>query len=394
VKDKHVVPRRPRPDALSDRTIFRFIFYIFFKEVEVMKRLTVNKRVLSRTGIILSICLGSFLSFQSALASCGAVNCFIVIPSQASIPQKGTVTTNITYQNINSDLIDGTTGVVAAVEVGDKRINLGEHRENSTLTQITTADFNIGITDRFAFQITIPVVDRSHRHDVEIGEPGEENRTFNRTGLGDIRLTGKYNILTSLVNLIVLGVGVDLPTGKYKQNTDMTQNIQEPSLQIGRGAPGIIGSIYQTYELIPHVLNQFTSASYRHTFENSFDYQFGDEFLLSAGLNWQAWTYLILSGQLNYRYLVHDTFKGDLKDHASDTVLSTVIEDRRVPNTGSTTLMFTPGITVHNLPFLPNTSAYLNVQVPLVRDFNNNLAQNTSFLVGITHYFNVFGSQS
>lgn len=350
-----------------------------------------NTRFIKITFSIAAICLMFVAQSQSGLASCGAVNCFIVIPSQASIPQKGTLTTNVTYQNIKSDLIDGTTGIVSAVEVEDKRINLGEHRENSTLTQITTVDFNAGITDNFAIQLTIPVVDRSHRHDVEIGEAGEEGKTFNQTGFGDIRLTGKYNVLTSLVNMVVLGVGVEIPTGKSGQKSDQGPNIQEPSLQIGRGAAGVIASIFQTHEIIPHVLNQFASASYRHTFRNDFDYQFGDEFILSAGLNWQAWTYLVLTGQFNYRYLGQDSFRGDLKDHATDTVLSTVIQDRDVVNTGSTMLMFTPGITVQNLPFLPNTSAYVNVQVPVFRDFNNNLAQSTSFLVGITHFFNVLG---
>ena len=51
--------------------------------------------------LILAIFLGLIIPGTQAVASCGAVNCFIVIPSQASIPQKGTVTTNITYQNIN-----------------------------------------------------------------------------------------------------------------------------------------------------------------------------------------------------------------------------------------------------------------------------------------------------
>ncbi|MCZ6799867.1 MAG: transporter [Nitrospirae bacterium] len=340
------------------------------------------------TGI-LAIFFGLMISGTHAVASCGAVNCFIVIPSQASIPQKGTVTTNITYQNINSDLIDGTNGIVSAVEVEDRRINLGEHRENSTLTQITTVDLNVGITDNFAVQLTLPIVDRSHRHDVEIGKAGEESKTFNQTGLGDIRLTGKYNILSSLVNMVVVGIGVELPTGKYKQKSDQGPSIQEPSLQIGRGAVGVMGSIFQTYEIIPQVLNQFAKVSYRHTFKNSFDYQFGDEYLLSAGLNWQVLKYFVLTGQLNYRYLVHDNFRSDLNDHATDTVLDTTIRNRMVPNTGSTSLMFTPGITVQNIPGIPNTSAYINVQVPVVRDFNNNLAQNTSFLVGITHFFNV-----
>ena len=43
--------------------------------------------------------------------------------------------------------------------------------------------------------------------------------------------------------------------------------------------------IYQTYELIPHRVNQFALASYRHTFKNSDGYKFGDEVNASLGLN-------------------------------------------------------------------------------------------------------------
>jgi hypothetical protein len=63
------------------------------------------------------------------------------------------------------------------------------------------------------------------------------------------------------------------------------------------------------------------------------------------------------------------------------------IKNRRVPNSGLTILMLTPGFSV-NLP--ASTSVYFNVQIPLVRDFNNNLGQSTSFVGGISHAFSVF----
>ena len=198
--------------------------------------------------------------------------------------------------------------------------------------------------------------------------------------------------LSSLVNLIVLGFGVELPTGKTMSNTDNTQSTQESSLQIGRGNVGLIGSVFQSHQIFPQVLSQFASASYRHTFRNDAGYQFGDEYILSAGLNWQVLTYLVLTGQINWRYLLHDNFSSSLRIHEGPTV-DAAITDRRVPTTGSTTLMFTPGITVQNIPYVPNTAAYVNIQIPMVRDFNNNLAQDTSFILGITHVFNLFGSE-
>jgi len=358
-----------------------------------MERYAMNHRLIISAVTIITVCLGVSLPLHSAIASCGSVNCFLVIGSQAGIPQKGTVTTNIIYTNINQgDLLDGTTGEIPAIEVGDRLINLGEHRERSTRTQITTVDVNVGITDRAAIQITVPIIDRSHLHEIEIKTPDQADETFNDTGLGDIRLTGKYNVLTSLRNLVVLGFGIQLPTGKTKSKADGKQIIQEPTLQLGRGNVGLIGSVYQAYELIPHRLNQFSSVSYRHTFRNNQGYQWGDEYILSAGLNLQTFSWLVLTGQFNWRYLVHDNFSGFLKQHPSGAVIDPMIKNRRVPTTGSTTLMFTPGVTVQNIPFIPNTAMYANVQIPVVRDFNNNLAQDISFIFGITHFFNVFGN--
>ena len=341
---------------------------------------------------IVAGCLTMWVSGQPTMASCGSVNCFMVIGSQAGIPQKGTVTTNIMYTNINQgDLLDGTTGVIPAIEVDDRKIVLGEHRERSTRTQIITVDVNVGITDRAAIQVTVPIVDRSHLHQIEINTAEQADEMFNDTGLGDIRLTGKYNVLTSLQDLVVLGFGIYIPTGKTESKADGKQKIQEPTLQLGRGNVGLIGSIYQVHQIIPQVLGQFASASYRHTFRNDAGYQFGDEYILSAGLNWQTFTWLVLTGQFNWRYLVHDNFSGSLRSHPGSVMIDAAIKNRRVPTTGSTTLMFTPGITVQNLPFAPNTAAYINVQIPVVRDFNNNLAQDVSFILGISHFFNLFG---
>ncbi|RMH09417.1 MAG: hypothetical protein D6704_01295 [Nitrospirae bacterium] len=190
------------------------------------------------------------------------------------------------------------------------------------------------------------------------------------------------------------GIGLVLPTGKFHSKENGTSSTQEPGLQLGRGNVGLIGSLYQVYELIPHVLNQFASFSYRHTFRNGNGYQFGDQYLLSAGLNFQALDWLVLTGQLNWRYLVHDNFSGSLKQllpTGAAVVLDPAIKDRRVPTTGSTTLMFSPGVTVQNLPFLPQTAVYFNAQIPVVRDFNNNLAQGLSFVVGLTRNFQLFG---
>jgi hypothetical protein len=98
------------------------------------------------------------------------------------------------------------------------------------------------------------------------------------------------------------------------------------------GHVGLQGDVYQTYELIPHRLNQFVSATYRHTSRNNFGYQFGDQYDRNVDFNLVTMPWLVLA-----------------------------IGDR--------------------------TQIYFFSQIPVARDFNNNLAQGISFVFGITQYF-------
>ena len=68
------------------------------------------------------------------------------------------------------------------------------------------------------------------------------------------------------------------------------------------------------------------------------------------------------------------------------------ITNRRVTNTGSMYFAFTPGfqISVSELvkaPWATMTSLYFYSQIPVARDSNNNLAQGTSFVFGVTRSF-------
>src|SRR5206468_8861106 len=189
----------------------------------------------------------------------------------------------------------------------------------------------------------------------EDGMNGEgEAQSLSNNGLGDMTVTAKYNMLPTLRSMVVTGFGVQLPTGKHNQ-TDSTGQVTESSIQLGRGQAGLIGSIYQTYELIPHKLNQMAFAGYRHTFRNNEGYQFGDEYLLNVGLNYVAQPWLTLMSQFNYRYLVHDNMSASLARSATPAdvpfpdapiTIDTDIKDRQVPNTGSTYLAFTPGFQI------------------------------------------------
>ena len=359
-------------------------------------------------GFILNLAMVFFAwpVAQQAQASCGAVTCFVVIGSQQQIPQAGVLTVNAMYNYTPMRVLDGTNGVIAAVDQADRELILDHHQETRTITQQSTLDLNYGLTDRFGLQLTLPYMWRTHKHIDGLGEDGAsgegEPSNFSANGIGDIRVGLKYNVLPTLSSMVVLGFGVYLPSGNTHAH-DSAEKVMESPAQLGRGQVGLNPTIYQTYELIPHRLNQFTSASYRHTPRNNDGYRFGDEYMLNAGLNLVAAPWLVLTGQVNYRYLVHDNFSSSLLRSATpadvpfpdDPVLiDPTIQSRAVPNTGSTYYAFSPGFQVGlgqlaESSWTNNTSLYFFAQIPFERDSNNNLAQGTSYIFGLTRSFQV-----
>jgi Putative MetA-pathway of phenol degradation len=357
------------------------------------------------SALVLSMVMSAIAIVPRTEASCGAVTCFVVIGSQQQVPQAGLLTVNGIYNYTPMRLLDGTSGVIPAVDQASRQMILDHHKEARTITQQATLDLNYGVTDRFGLQITIPYMWRTHKHIDGLGEDGPngegEPTSFSSNGIGDIRVGLKYNVLPTLRSMVVLGFGVYLPTGSTTSR-DSTGLLMESPTQLGRGQVGLNPTIYQTYELIPHRLNQFASASYRHTFRNNDGYQFGDEYMLNAGLNLVTAPWLVLTGQINYRYLVHDNFSSSLSRSATPAdapdfpgepiVIDPNIKDRRVPTTGSTYHAFSPGFQVNLGQLIESswtnmTSFYFFAQIPFARDSNNSLAQGTSYVFGITRSF-------
>ena len=363
-------------------------------------------------GFILSLALVLFLwpGAQTAQASCGSVTCFVVIGSQQQVSPAGLLTVNAFYNYTpQATLLSGTNGVIPAVDLDNRDLILGHHQEIKTISQMYTLDLNYGVTDRFGIEVAIPYKRIFHRHIDGLGEANGgagEVTEFRDNGIGDILINAKYNLLPTLSSMVVMGFGMYLPTGDHNQKTaglEGSDETMEPTAQLGRGQVGLQGSIYQTYEIIPHRLNQFASASYRHTFRNDFDYQFGDQYDVGFGANLVTVPWLVLANQFNFRYMVHDSFKGSLSRSLTPsdpgfpdeaTVIDPNITNRAVPTTGSTYFAYTPGVQISlgelfKTSLTENASIYFYSQIPVYRDFNGNLAQGISYVFGITKLFQV-----
>jgi hypothetical protein len=341
----------------------------------------------------------SAVGIPQAQASCGSAACFMVTGETGAVQQEGALSIGISYAYTISKVAPNTSGLVVSVDQGDPRaLTVNEHRENRTIAQTTTLDINYGLTSNVTLEVLAPYKSLVHTHTVELGSPdnggfGDYER-FSNSGLGDIRINGKYAYLPSLRSLMVFGFGVDLPTGDSHATSNVNPaNLQEPTLQLGRRSWGIVPSIYQSYEIIPHVLDQFTSASYQHTFTGPNSYRFGDTYVLGVGLNWKVLDRLTLTGQFNWRYTVHDEFTGILQLAPAPTdpafgagpvVIDPVVKRRPVTTTGSTMTAFSPGFTV---TIRDKVKAYFYTQIPIVEDFNGGLVPDVSYLAGLSMSF-------
>ena len=373
----------------------------------------VVKRSIFSLLLVLSLFPLAWSINQPAEAACGSVTCFVVIGSQQQVPQAGILTFNTMYNYTPMRLLDGTNGVIPAIDQAGRRLILDHHQEVRTITQTVNFDLNYGITDRLGVQVSIPYLWRTHKHIDGLGEEGANGEgelvPFRDNGIGDMIITAKYNVLPTLRSMIVAGFGVQVPTGSTSAR-DAAGEVMESPTQLGRGNVGLIGSVYQTYELIPHRLNQFFYGSYRHTFRNNDGYQFGDEYNLNlgaSGIPLERAPWLVLTGQFHWRYLVHDNISASLEQSApvgipggeEATVIDPRIFDRRVPTTGSTYFAFSPGFQVSldgliDSPLTKWTSVYFYSQIPIMRDSNNNLAQGISYIFGITRSFQLTKSGS
>jgi hypothetical protein len=319
-------------------------------------------------------------------ASCGSASCFVVIGSQQQVAPSGVLTMNLTYTYTpNGVPPDGANAIpYANQELHTLTLANTQVKSLSTIVQTETLDLNYGLTDRIGLQLSVPY--RNIKSDGQFGTGTVSH--FTNHGIGDVLAKVKYNLLPTLRSMVVLEFGVYFPTGSIDSRGQGGQ-LAESTLQNGRGAFGLQPSFYQTYEILPHRLNQFLQGGYRYSFANEDGYQFGQEYLLNGGFNLVTLPWLVLTQQVNYRYKTMDTIESSLYQFIDSPINRAVlidgnVLDRPVPTTNSTYVAYSTGINVNLWDFC---QAYFVAQIPIYRDFSGNLQQETSYLFGMTKYF-------
>lgn len=321
-----------------------------------------------------------------AEASCGSASCFVVIGSQQQVSPAGVLTMNLTHTYTNNEIPPDGASSIPFANQQTKQLILGNSQVSqlATLVRITTLDLNYGLTERFGLALAVP-----YRQINAIGQIGAGTLTnTNDKGIGDVLLKMKYNMLPTLRSMLVFEMGVYFPTGDYGHEGAPGQ-LAESTLQVGKGAFGFQPGFYQTYEVLPHRLNQFLSGHWRYNLRNSDGYQSGQEYALNTGVNLVTLPWLTLTEQINFRYKTQDNIESQLFELQGaplnrPVLLDGNILDRPVPTTNSTYLAFSTGAVVNVFDY---GQLYVIAQVPIYRDFNGNLQQTIGYVFGITKSF-------
>lgn len=136
------------------------------------------------------------------------------------------------------------------------------------------------ITPRIRLMATIPV---------NFNERINQGERFTKSGIGDISVSGFYQLINSrktlhndklLVQSLLLGAGVKLPTGKYnpadKSNTNDNANL----FQLGTGSVDFMLNAMYDVRLQDAGINMM--ASYKINTTNKYDYAYGNKLNLST----------------------------------------------------------------------------------------------------------------
>jgi hypothetical protein len=248
-----------------------------------------------------------------------------------------------------------------------------ETRERQTRSAI--AEINYGISDTWAIAAFIPYV-RQERS--ILGFQGSREFTIGE-GLGDIILLLKYRVLNPETNPNwhwVVGAGPKLPTGRSDlQNPNQLTMVAD--MQPGSGSlDGFLWTFLQKSEIFGNknlsalAVSTFRKSGANNTYNGVQRYQFGDDFQLNLGLNYNFFAKWPIDVFFFTRY-------------RSQTV--DLIDENIFPGSGGKWVYAIPGI---NLNINPNTAVRAAVELPLYRDLLGTQLT-TTYRYTLSVFFNI-----
>ncbi len=220
--------------------------------------------------------------------------------------------------------------------------------QKSTLNRVAVLGFDYASGGAWGVTVEAPYIDRDH---TTLGAGDSTVTGSHASGLGDVRLLGRYQI-HSFNQGLGFQFGLKLPTGGFHQNFNTGPEAGEPldrGLQLGTGTTDLLAGVSYFYRVNTHV-GTFASVMVDQPLAER------ENFMPSASLTVNAGVRLLTMGWLTPQVQVNTRFDGRERGDEAD-----------VGNSGGTFVYLSPGVTAE---IGDHTSAFAFVQLPVYQRVN------------------------
>jgi hypothetical protein len=299
---------------------------------------------LTALGVAVGALASMLLGTATPAWACASCGCTLSSDWQAQglSPEPG-FRFDLRYDYLNQRELSSGTGTVnrdALSYPQDREI------ERYTRNNYVTAALDYSQAD-WGVNVQLPYVSRGHGTTAE----GDTDPSFSHgSGLGDIRVMGRYHGWSSDGATTGLQAGLKLPTGAFHETFSSGAEVGTPldrGLQPGTGTTDFLIGAYR-FGALGLDWAYFLQAQAQIPMTEREQYQPGVSLSVSGGISYTALTWITPQVQINFR-----TAAPDIGDQA----------DR--PNSGGQLVYLSPGASI---PLGRQISVYGYVQVPVFQD--------------------------
>jgi hypothetical protein len=244
-----------------------------------------------------------FFGMASPAEACASCGCTLTADwlSQGLAAQPGT-TLSLRY-----DYIPQTTLRTGTDRVERDAIALPTDREieRYTYNHVLTVTLDHQFANDLGLDVQLPVLTRPHK---TFGEDTTEP-SFSRThGIGDLRVVGRWQGLSTPGTVTGLEAGLVLPTGpfhqKFRSGPEAGEEVDR-GLQPGTGTVQAVLGAYHLGALMPE-LGYFVQATGQVAVDHRDGYKPGSFIQAAAALNYTRWRNVTPQLQLSFRHTARD----------------------------------------------------------------------------------------
>lgn len=223
----------------------------------------------------------------------------------------------------------------------------GGEVQDATINHNLTLGLDHSYNQDWAVNVQLPVFNRSHGTYGGAYPSLDQYDTSSSKGIGDIRVTGRYQGLTA-DHSTGLTFGLKLPTGETN-DTFKSGNALDRALELGTGTTDLLLGGYH-FGNINRDWDYFAQATLQIALNSHKEFRPGNGINASAGVRYMGFESFIPQLQLNTR--IEKRESGAQAD---------------IANSGATLLYISPGVTV---PINKSVQAFGFLQVPIYQRVN------------------------